>query len=383
VVLLSTASGLLLGTEGSFLALQVLALASAFLSPALYRLAAIRTMQTVLDLQARGAVVKSAKVLDAAGRISTAVFCARGTLLLGEPELSYMESFSNLNHEQILAHVVGAEQHGRHPVAVAVSRAARARNIRPDAVRTPLVLPGLGVTAVTSDGQQLVVGSRALMLKERISVARAEQRITAIEASGRTVLLIAIAQRLVGLVALQDGLRPGARAAVQHLLDAGIEPVLLSGDARRTCEALGKTIDIDHLRPEILPGERGSEIERLKSGGATVAVVGRSPADDIALSAASVAIALPSAGSRSTDFDIELASDEVQTAALALGLARHYRSQVLRGAAVIAALAVLSCLLVVGLSAPPAIVPALSLVAVLVAELFVFSARNPEKHAAR
>jgi Cu+-exporting ATPase len=211
------------------------------------------------------------------------------------------------------------------------------------------------------------------MLKERISVARAEDRIAELEASGSTVLLVAVAQRLVGVVALQGGLRPGARAAVQHLLDAGIEPVLLSGDARQTCEALRKTIDVDHIRPEILPNERGAEIERLRSGGANVAVVGRSPTDDVALSAASVSIALPSPGSRGTDFDIELASDEVQTAAMALHHAHRCRRQALRGMTLMIAGAALSCLLVLAAALPPAIVPVVSVIALLLADLATFS----------
>ena len=91
---------------------------------------------------------------------------------------------------------------------------------------------------------------------------------------------------LLCLLALQDGLRPGARAAVQHLLDVGVEPVLLSGDARETCEALGRALDVDHIRPEIPPGERGDAVRRLADGGAIVAVVGHSPTYDVALAAA-------------------------------------------------------------------------------------------------
>ena len=123
-------------------------------------------------------------------------------------------------------------------------------------------------------------------------MALAETKITDLEAMGRTVLLVALGGRLVGVVGLQDGLRPGARAAVQHLLDVGVEPVLLSGDARETCEALGRALDIDHIRPELLPAERGDEIRRLADGGAVVAVIGRSPADDASLAAADVSIAL-------------------------------------------------------------------------------------------
>jgi P-type E1-E2 ATPase len=203
----------------------------------------------------------------------------------------------------------------------------------------------------------LVVGSRGLLLRERVSVARAEARITELEALGRSVLLVALGGHLVGILALQDGLRAGARAAVQHLLDAEIEPVLLSGDARKSCEALGRTIDIEHLRPEVLPAERGREVERLKSGGSQVAVIGQSPIDEIALSAASVSIALPSAGTPNLDHDVELATNEVQRSAMALGLARRCRSRATYSLAIALGGALASVLGAVALSAPLAFVP--------------------------
>jgi cation transport ATPase len=144
---------------------------------------------------------------------------------------------------------------------------------------------------------------------------------------------------------------------VQHLLDAEIEPVLLSGDARKSCEALGRTIDIEHLRPEVLPADRGREVERLKSGGAQVAVIGQSPTDEVALSAASISIALPSAGTPNLDHDVELATNEVQRAALALGLARGCRSRATYSLAIALGGALVCVLGAVALSAPLAFVP--------------------------
>jgi cation transport ATPase len=171
---------------------------------------------------ARGVVFRSAEALDRAGRVTIGVFCARGTLLLGEPEVASLDAFGSHDPAEVLGLVAGAESGEHHPVASAVVRTARARSVRPDAVRNPRVQPGLGVTAIASNGQPLVVGSRALLLFEHVSVGIAEKRVQELESMGQTVLLVALGGRLVGLVGLQDGLRPGARAAVQHLLDAGI-----------------------------------------------------------------------------------------------------------------------------------------------------------------
>ncbi|MES1183851.1 MAG: HAD family hydrolase, partial [Myxococcales bacterium] len=216
----------------------------------------LQLMRAVLAALRRGVAFRSAEALDRAGRVSSVAFCARGTLLLGEPEVTSIDALAGHDAEGVLSFAAGAEASTEHPAAAAVLRAARARNIRPDAVRSPTPLPGLGITAVAGSGQPLAVGSRALMLRERIGVAGAEARISDFEAMGRSVLLVALGGRLIGVIGLQDGLRAGARAAVQHVMDVGVEPILLSGDARDTCEALGRALDIDHLRPEVPPSER-------------------------------------------------------------------------------------------------------------------------------
>lgn len=334
-----------------------LATAAVLLSPAGIRLIQAEVLNVVLSALKNGIVIANAQAIEAASKVSAAVFCARGTLLLGEPELSFLHPMGQIDSDTLLALAAGAEQVSPHPIANSVLRAARAQNIVPDAVRNPRAEPGLGVTALTSGGRTLIVGSRALMLRERISVARAEQRITELEATGRTVLLVAVDGHLAGTLAFQDGLRAGARASIQHLLDAGIEPILLSGDARETCEALAKTIDVEHVRPDVLPQERGKEIERLRGGGGVIAVVGRSPTDDLALSAASVSIALPGRGSQAGGFDIELASDEVQNAALALNLLTRHRRLVQRIQTLLLGGSVLLVFAAVALAIPAGFLP--------------------------
>ena len=322
----------------------------------------------------RGIVYKSADAWDRAGRIAVAVFSARGTILLGEPELAELESTANagrgsafasatgkLDPSQVLAFAAGAERSEAHPIAAAIVRAARTRGLRPDGVRNPNLDAGLGVTAVSSSGEELCVGSRALMLDRRISIASAETRIAELESLGRTVVLVALGSRLVGLLGLQDGLRPGARAAVQHLLDAQIEPVLMSGDSRETCEAIGRSLDIDHIRPEVLPAGRSAEVRSLIESGLSVAVLGHAGVDDAALGAADVAIALAAAGSTPGDYAVTLASDDVRDAALALALAHRARNEARLGLALAAVPALIGATAIAFGLLPPAYAPIASL----------------------
>ncbi len=359
--------GLAVGThsDAGHAALRLLAILSVFGNPALVELPALLTQNLALRAARKGIAFRSAGALDEAGKVSMLVFCARGTLLLGEPELSSVDTFGRLSQDEVLALVAGVEQGRSSPSALAIARAARARDVQPDAIRSPEREPGRGTRAIASSGAPLVIGTRGLMLSEHISVARAEARITELEAVGREAILVALGGHLVGILALQDGLASGARAAVQHLLDANVEPVLISGDARQTCEALGRTIDIDHIRPEILPAARGEEIQRLQSGGATVAVVGRTPTDDLALSQAAVSVVLPSPGFSASDFDIELADNSVQAAALSIGMAQRGRR------AAYAALGTVGvgsafALILLGLSLSSAVAPLAACVATLV-----------------
>ena len=107
--------------------------------------------------------------------------------------------------------------------------------------------------------------------------------------------------------------------------------VLLSGDARETCEALGRALDIEHVRPEVLPADRGEEIRRLVASGGSIAVIGRSPVDDSALGAADVAVALDAAGSSTSEWSVQLASDDIKEAAFAIRLAHDTRREARSG----------------------------------------------------
>ncbi|HEY8072960.1 MAG TPA: HAD-IC family P-type ATPase [Labilithrix sp.] len=328
--------------------------------------------------QRRGIVYKDARSFDAAGRADVAVVCSRGTILLGEPEIVAVEAVGSGDVPRMLALAAGAELGSTHPFAAAVLRAARARNVAPEHVRSALKHSGLGVTALAPNGDKVIVGSRAFLLHEKVSVAIADARVNALEAQGRSVLLVAVAGRLVGLLALQDGLRPGARAAVQRLHDARIEPVLLSGEARDTSETIARALDIEHVRPEILPADRGAEVRALGDGGHVVAALGHASSDDGALGAADVSVAMGAAGSAPGEWSCMLASDDVRDAALALTVPRACREEARKAIVAGAAAQVVTALgLAFGL-APPVVAPVIGVVAAAVALALIGpSARNP------
>jgi cation transport ATPase len=344
------------GVEGPEILASACAVALAVGARAVVSVVALHHARGHLAALSHGIVYKDAAAMDAAGRVEVAVLCPRGTVLMGEPEIVALEALANVDEGRVMALAAGAEAASTHPFASAILRAARNRAERSENVRSATIHAGLGVTALAASGERLVVGSRALLLQQKVSVAIADARVTELEAQGRSVLLVALAEKLIGLLALQDGLRPGARAAVQRLLDTQIEPVLLSGEARETCETIGHALDIEHIRPEVLPADRGVEVRALGEGGHVVAVLGHPATDDAALGAADVSVALGAAGSTPGEWTVSLASDDVRDAARALSLAHeardHARVAMVLGLSpgIIAALAVASGLLPLGVA---------------------------------
>jgi Cu+-exporting ATPase len=335
----------------------------AFGAKGLVSFAGLHFARAHIQALASGITYKDPRAFERAGSATIAVLSARGTVLLGEPEIVAVEPVGRRDADdgddvgRVLSLAAGAETASSHPFAAAILRAARARSVRPDHVRNATVHAGLGVTALASTGERLVVGGRAIMLAEKIGVAVADGRVTELEAQGRSVLLVALGDRLLGLIALQDGLRTGARAAVQRLLDARIEPVLVSGEARDTCETIGRALDIEHVRPAVLPADRGPEVRALGEGGGVVAVVGHPLSDDGALGAADVAVAMGAAGSTPGEWAVALASDDVRDAAMALALPHAARARV-RVAIVLGATPSIIALLAVGFGvAPLAVAP--------------------------
>jgi P-type Cu+ transporter len=321
--------------------------AMAFAAKSLVSLGALHYARAHLEALASGITYKDPRAFERAGSANIVVLSARGTVLLGEPEIvaiepittgkgksgkangqSEPESGREEQVARVLSLAAGAETASTHPFAAAILRAARTKGAQPDPVRNAAVHAGLGVTALSSTGERLVVGGRTIMLGEKIGVAVADARVTELEAQGRSVLLVAVGDRLVGLIALQDGLRAGARGAIQRLLDARIEPVLMSGEARDTCETIGRALDIEHIRPGVLPADRGPEVRALGEGGGVVAVVGHPVSDDGALGAADVSIAMGAAGSTPGEWTVALASDDVRDAAISLAIPHATRARI-------------------------------------------------------
>ena len=279
----------------------------------------------------RGILFQSSRALELAGQASVLAFAPYRTLTEGKPEVLDVLTFGDEGPEAraaLLGLAAGAElSTGDHPIGRAIIQYADKRGIAPREMRRAKAVPGRGLIGTGPDGEDVVIGSRRLLLDQAVSVAIADAYAAQAEGSGRTAVFMAVSGRVRAVFALQDQLRPGARAAVQRFFDLGLEVVLLTGDQRGPVEHLASGLDIAHIKCELSPEDRAAEIANLREAGGPVAVIGY-PADDAAtLAAADVAIALGAAGSGHGDHEIALLSEDLRDAAVTLWIARAARSR--------------------------------------------------------
>jgi cation transport ATPase len=311
----------------------------------------------------RGFFYASPRLLERAGRSAVAVLCGHGAVTVGKPEVVEVHGFGGADDPaEVVALAAGVDASlASHAVSEAIRRYAAARGLTPTPSRRGAAIPGRGVTATAPSGERFVLGTRQFLLDEGVSVAIADGEAARAEARGRSVVFAALGGRVRALLVLEDELRPGARSAVQRLIDLGCEVVLLSGDHRPTVETLAKQLGIDHVRAELSPEERGAELRRLREGGPVVAAVGRPGHDEAVLSQADVAVGLGVAAGAAADRGVTVASEDVRDAADALWVARAARQETVRAAGLLAAAGLVLALGAAGGILAPGAVAALGL----------------------
>ena len=248
-----------------------------------------------------GILVKSAESFEKAKKIDTVVLDKTGTITEGRPQVTDVVSRA-LGREEVLTVLAALERPSEHPLAEAVLREAGrwgVPRLEADAFR---VVPGLGVEGDV-DGRHYRAGSLAFMRRCRADVAGYAADAEALAGRGRTPLFLADEGGVLGLVAVADVVRPSSREAIGQMRRAGMEVVMLTGDNRRTAEAIRSELGIPHVVAEVLPQDKDREVLRLQAGGRSVAMVGDGINDAPALTRADLGIAVGSG----TDIAIESA----------------------------------------------------------------------------
>ncbi|GER86343.1 copper-translocating P-type ATPase [Dictyobacter vulcani] len=251
-----------------------------------------------------GSLVKKGATIEAMAKVTAVAFDKTGTLTFGQPKLTTIQPLGILTETDVLRLAAIAEKLSEHPLGRAVVQAAMDRELPVPDPQQFTVLPGLGVQARIEDGE-VVIGRPRLLSEQGITVdPEIQARATNLVAVGRTVILVAHNGQIVGMLVLEDTLRPQASSVIMHLKKLGIRTILVTGDNTVTAERIAGELGISEVHAEVLPAQKVEIVKQLQAQGFDVAFVGDGVNDGPALATANVGVAMGLGG---TDVAIETA----------------------------------------------------------------------------
>ena len=238
---------------------------------------------------ANGILFKNASALEDATKLDVIVFDKTGTLTVGQPEVVEIVTAEDVSEDVVLTAAAAVEQGSAHPLAQAiVRRAAKLNIVAPTGFES---LDGMGARAETAGGT-VFLGNRLLMDAQKLALGSLEAAATRLQGDGRTVVHVAQAGRVIGLIAIADAIRPTAKAAVAKLREQKIEVVMLTGDNAATAKRIAADIGIETVLADVLPAQKAAKVKELQATGKKVGMVGDGVNDAPALVQANVGFAI-------------------------------------------------------------------------------------------
>ena len=270
----------------------------------------------------RGILVKGGEALEEAHKLTAVVLDKTGTLTRGEPRLTDVIPLNGLSGDELLALAAAAESRSEHPLGEAIVSGAKERGLvmtEPEDFDAPT---GRGVRATVA-GKSVLVGSRKLMDEWGVPEDGLASRFGELTASGKTPVFVAVDGEVAGLVAVADVVREESKEAVDLLHRMSLEVVMLTGDNRRTAEAIARELSIERVLAEVMPEDKENEIRKLQKEGKVVAMVGDGINDAPALARADVGVAIGTGTDVAMEAaDLTLISGDVRGVARAIGLSK-------------------------------------------------------------
>ena len=249
-----------------------------------------------------GVLIKSGVALETAHKIQTVVLDKTGTITEGKPVVTDIFAFEGFDQEYLLQAAASAEKGSEHPLGEAIVKAAQEKGMELKAVSGFKAIPGRGIE-VSIDGKGIMMGNKKLMDDRAVDIADKWELSQRLAGEGKTPMYISAEGRLAGIIAVADTVKENSMKAVAGLKEMGIEVVMITGDNKRTADAIARQVGIDRVLAEVLPENKADEVKKLQSEGKKVAMVGDGINDAPALAQADVGIAIGSG----TDVAIESA----------------------------------------------------------------------------
>lgn len=234
-----------------------------------------------------GILFKGGEYLEGTHKINAVLLDKTGTVTKGKPEVTDVLQFQ----ENMLDYAVSAESASEHPLAQAIVAYGKENGIIAQPLTQFSALVGHGIEA-TVNGKHVLIGTRKLMNERGIEIAEHELAMIKLEDEGKTVMLVAIEGQLAGMIAVADTIKETSKQAVATLKQMGIDVYMVTGDNKRTAEAIAKQVGIEHVYAEVLPEQKAAIVEQLQKQGKRVAMVGDGINDAPALAKADIGMAI-------------------------------------------------------------------------------------------
>ena len=269
-----------------------------------------------------GTLIRSAEALETAQRLDVIVLDKTGTITGGEPSLTDVVATGEIGERELLRLVASAERSSEHPLAAAIVQGAEQRGVDLVDPSEFESVTGKGVR-VRVDGTEVLVGTRRLLDEAGIAAEPLAPVAGELESAGKTAILVAVDGAPAGLLAVADTAKEDSAESIATLRSLGVEVAMISGDNRRTAEAIARQVGIERVMAEVLPEDKAVEIRRLQEEGNVVAMVGDGINDAPALAQSDVGVAIGTGTDVAIEAsDITLVSGELRGAVTALTLSR-------------------------------------------------------------
>jgi len=240
-----------------------------------------------------GILIKGGEALETAGKIQTIVFDKTGTITEGKPKVTDVITASGIEENYLLQITASAERGSEHPLGQAIVQGAQNKGLTLFNTEKFLAVTGRGIEAAIN-GVSVLAGNRKLMDERNIPLAGLEAASDRLAGEGKTPMYAAFDGKAAGIVAVADVLKPSSKAAIEKLHKMGIEVAMITGDNKKTANAIAKQAGIDRVLAEVLPQDKSAEVKKLQDENHKVAMVGDGINDAPALAQADIGIAIGS-----------------------------------------------------------------------------------------
>jgi Cu+-exporting ATPase len=239
----------------------------------------------------QGILIKDAEALENFRKIDFVIFDKTGTLTEGKPRVTDIVTYNNYNEDEVLKVAASGEKKSEHPLAEAIVNEAEKRKLELLPVTDFNSIPGHGIE-ISLDQSKIFLGNQKLMEDQKIDLKIARDEDIRLANEGKTPMFIGKDNTLMGIIAVADVLKENSEKAIKELHELKIKVAMLTGDNKRTAEAIARTVGIDRVLAEVLPEDKSKEVKKLQAEGYKVAMVGDGVNDAPALTQSDVGVAI-------------------------------------------------------------------------------------------